>query len=543
MKIVDKKKHGQALTRSFWLLAFAGVLVAGILLGSRGVVNDVHESWVNLQRRLTGWTPSQELPVMSIDIGFDNYSQLLQQRELGIRQGVLFPEDTPLVAADLQLLGEQTPIWIRLLPGPAQHLGTDEKWNFELQSRDTNLPGGITRTNLIDPADNGWLNEWAFIESLRREGILSGAYRFVRLVMNGDDKGIYALQETLSPLVYAENPARGQAVVSYDPAPLLNAIARYGDLQSAVADPLSNIAPSDPRFLEVREIGDPLIQDDIELSNQAERATTLLRALQSGMIQASDVFDAEQYGRFLALLDLWGATNALSPFNISYAYDPESDRLRPIALNGEPLQRDTRVPLDAMYDDPRIQAAYAASVAEISKDTYLSELRAAIEPELETLARGLNVEQETGAIWDELTERQRLLGLSLEPIKPVIAQLGSPELAQDAIIRVNVANALNVPVEILGFDIDAATFLEVDRDWIVEGQPFLQPDEGSVILKPAENAGGLGFVTFDLPVTEIIRQDQELDFLNEIQVQVATRVLGVDRTQLTPASPGVRNNS
>jgi hypothetical protein len=49
-------------------------------------------------------------------------------------------------------------------------------------------------------------------------------------------------------------------------------------------------------------------------------------------------------------------------------------------------------------------------------------------------------------------------------------------------------------------------------------------------------------VAFDLPLTEIIEQDDELTFLNEVEIRVATRVLGLEDTQLTPAGPGLFEN-
>ena len=122
----------------------------------------------------------------------------------------------------------------------------------------------------------------------------------------------------------------------------------------------------------------------------------------------------------------------------------------------------------------------------------------------------------------------------------MIAQLGSPSLAQDAIIRVQVANALNLTLENHGFDIDGETFLESNPNWIVEGEPYYELLDGRIVLKPVSSeTAGLRFVTFDLPVTEIIKQDQELDFLNEIEIKVATSVLGTEYTQLTPACPGI----
>jgi hypothetical protein len=455
---------------------------------------------------------------------------------------LFMPDASTFVGADIQLGEENIPVWIRLLPGTANHLGANDKWNYELVTRDNMKLLGTTHANLLDPADNNWVNQWAFLEAVRREGLPGGSYQFVRLILNGDDKGTYVLQEDLGPLIVNENNQPEAVVLSYDIEPLLEVVSHYGDLGSAVADPVSNLAGADPRLLQVAEIDDPLVTDDELLSQQAERGTALLRRLQSGELAASEVFDAEQYGRFLALVDLWGASSAISPLNLRYVYDRDLDRLQPLVTNANPLAGDFRLPTHAMYQDPLIQSAYASAVAEFSDAAYIDDLRNAIGSQYVDLERAFAREIDTFPVWDELAARQELLQLSLHPTQPIIAQLGSPTLAQEAIIQVNVANAINLPLEILGFDIDGATFLPVNPEWIVAGEAYQRTADERIILDPIPGgATGLRFVTFDLPVTEIVRLDDEIDFLNEIEIQVATSVLGIKDQQLTPASPGLRN--
>lgn len=540
MKIVDKEAGRRPQSNLFWLLLVTGALVAGILLGNAGAISTLEKSWENGQRRLNGLGSAAALPLLTANIDFEAYNQILGEREAAIQQGVLFPQDSTYVSAEIQQGDQPVSVWIRLLPGSAAHLGTNDKWNFELLTRDDALLSGMSHANLIDPADNSWLNQWAFLESLRLEGLPVAEYQFANLVLNGDDKGIYALQESPGPLLSSAEDDLGSVVLGYDAEPLLEAISTFGDVGSAAADPVSNVASSDPRFLQVAEIDDPLVTEDDLLSQQADRATALLRGLQSGELAASQVFDAEQYGRFLALVDLWGAGDALSPFNLTYVYDSQNDFLQPIVTNANPLDGDYRVPPAAMYQDPAVQAAYASFAAKYSDPLYLADLRGAIESDYVSLEQSLASESGDTPLWNELAARQEQLRLSLRPTQPVIAQLGSPALAQDAIIRVHIANTLNFPLEILGFDIDGATFLDSNPAWLIDGESHVEIVDDRMILKPvAADSAGLRFVTIDLPVTQIIAQDQELNFLNEIQIQIATSVLGVEDTQLTPASPGI----
>jgi hypothetical protein len=47
------------------------------------------------------------------------------------------------------------------------------------------------------------------------------------------------------------------------------------------------------------------------------------------------------------------------------------------------------------------------------------------------------------------------------------------------------------------------------------------------------------YAAFDVPLAEIHRLDSELDFMQPVDVQVVTRVLGLSTTQMTLAQEGV----
>jgi hypothetical protein len=47
------------------------------------------------------------------------------------------------------------------------------------------------------------------------------------------------------------------------------------------------------------------------------------------------------------------------------------------------------------------------------------------------------------------------------------------------------------------------------------------------------------YAAFDIPLSEIHRLDSELDFMQPLDVQVITRILGLSATQMTLAQEGV----
>jgi hypothetical protein len=108
-------------------------------------------------------------------------------------------------------------------------------------------------------------------------------------------------------------------------------------------------------------------------------------------------------------------------------------------------------------------------------------------------------------------------------------------------IRIEVAGVLNLPVEIVGFDINGATFLAVERRWLQpESAALLTEDADKVVLKAFDptQTPVIRFAHFDIPLLEIHRRDNEIDFMQELDVQVATRISGLSATHWTPAQPG-----
>jgi hypothetical protein len=378
---------------------------------------------------------------------------------------------------------------------------------------------------------------------LEREGVLTARYQYVRVTFNATNWGIYALEEGFANELLTSQGRRAGIIVRFDADLLWESIAHFqGDAQTAYADPILNLSAADYQYLEVDAFRDAAISDDPELSAQRDAAIGLLRALQTGQLEASQVFDMERYGRFLALVDLWGATQATSLVNLHYYYNATSGRLEPIGFNGNPLSSNKRLSLVTTYADPALQAAYVQEALRISQPEYLDQLHAELEPEFQQLQRTMGAGNgDLPPPWDELRARQEQIRRSLSPVQPVFATLGSPTLATSGTLRVDVANVLNLPVEIVGFDIHGATFLPADRQWL-QGQSaeLLTDDADHIVLRAFDAAGApvIRYVRFDIPLVEIHRLDSELDFMQELDVQVATRILGLSTTHLTLAQGG-----
>lgn len=526
-----------------WLGAIVLVFVLGLIVGDqewRKVIRDLRLAPAQVGQSIG---PSGDLPKLVVEMNFTSYDGILDQRERALEAGVYIPRKRDFVTATIRLDASAIPVRLRLLAGPADHLRDDEKWGFEVRTRNDRQLFGMQRFYLLDPAVNNWLNQWAFARALEREGILAARYEFVYLILNGDNRGIYALQEGFAnDLLVAQGRPEG-VIVEFDADLLWESIAHFrGNAQAAYADPVVNLSATDFQYFEVDTFRDALIASDPTLSIYKDNAIGLLRALQTGELKASNVFDVELYARFLALVDLWGATQGTSLVNLHYYYNPASAQLEPIGYNANALGSDARLSLAATYDDPVLQAAYVREALRISQPEYLAQLQTELDPQLQRLKRAVSPEYKgIEPPWDELRARQEHIRRSLDPVRPVFAYVGPPTLAMSGTLRMDVGNVLNLPVEIIGFDIDGATFLPVDRGWLRDESAELLTDHvDKVVLRAldTDRSAVIRYAHFDVQLADIQRLDSELDFIQESDIHVATRILGLSTTHLTTARHG-----
>lgn len=528
-----------------WLGALLLAFIAGLLIDGQALDEAIQGLQSIPDRIAQSLLPSEaaDLPTLAVDMSFRSYNNVLNQREQALTSGVYIPSNQDFVTATIQVNDATVPVRMRLLEGPADHLANGDEWSFEVRTRQNQQLLGMQRFYLQYPVANNWLNQWAFARALEREGILVSRYQFVRLVFNGDNWGIYALQEGFDDELLTAQGRPPGVIVRFDADLLWQSIAHFGgDERAAYADPIANLSAADWQYFEVDTFRDAAITSDPDLSAQKDSAIGLLRALQTGQMNASDVFNVEQYGRFLALIDLWGATQGASLVNLHYYYNPISTRLEPIGFNANALGADARLSLAAAYDDPILQTAYVQEALRISQPEYLEQLRTALEPEFKHLQQALRFERQAiEPPWDELRQRQEQIRRSLNPVQPVFAYLGSPTLAMSGTLRIDVGNVLNLPVEIVGFDINGATFLPANRQWLRDESAELVSASGDKLVLCAFDAARapvIHYAHFDIPLAEIHRLDSELDFMQEPDIRVATRILGLPTTHLTPARHG-----
>jgi hypothetical protein len=470
------------------------------------------------------------LETLYIDVLPADWEKIVAKRQEALQLGILLATGGDYVPATIRLDNQEIPVELRLKGDWIDHIAHD-KWSFRVRTVGENHLLGMRVFSLQDPSTRSFLNEWLFMESLRREDVLVVGYHFVRVVLNGEYKGIYALEEGFAKELFEAQQRREGLIIRYDEDLVWEYRAHYDD----------QIIPRGVNeFYIIDDFQSGRIEASPTLAAQRDTAIGLLRALWTGERTAATVFGLQAMGKFLALTDLWSADHGLIWHNLRYYFNPLTARLEPIAFDSHPLVNNldnTGLPPSAFYHDPHLQAAYVQALWQISQPGYVEVLETQFGAQFEALRAALEPEFGPDALappWDSLRERQGLLRQTLNPYQTVYAYV--QRSAQGSLTLIDVGNLLDLPLEIVGFEVDG-TLLPTSRDWIdPESAELLVPapaeDPNALILQPlAPDATFMPYVHLQIPQSALpVSQTEDL--------RIVTQLWGLNEQHTDTVLPG-----
>lgn len=485
------------------------------------------------------------LETLYIEIAPPDMATLEAKRQEALRLGILLASDADFVPATIRVGQETIPVNLRLKGDWADHFAR-EKWSFRIRTRGEHYLFGMRVFNVQDPSTRSFLNEWLFLENLRREGVLAVGYRFVRVVLNGEYKGIYALEEGFARELIESQERRQGLIVCYDEDLVWEYRAYYDD----------QLIPFGVNaFHVVDEFEAGYVARSPDLSAQRDTAIGLLEAVWRGQRPAAEVFDLETMGRFLALSDLWSAPHGLIWHNLRYYYNPITARLEPVAFDCDALAGNldlAGLPQSAFpdepwmqrtvfYDDPQLQAAYVRELARVSQPGYVEALEAELGPQFERLRAALETEfgaEPLAPPWDTLRRRQELARQIVRPLQAVYAYVRRPQEELTTTLDLDVGNLLNLPVEVIGLEMGGA-LAPANRNWVAsESAAQVVRDADTLVLRPLRaDADFVPYVYLRVPVSALPGVPVT-NALGIPDLRIVTRLWGLTATITTTVLPG-----
>lgn len=458
---------------------------------------------------------------INIDIGFTDYQQLAERRKLALENQTLYGIENDWINAEIRYKTDTIPVRLRLKGGGTEEHLAGSRWSLRVETRDNKALFGMTEFSLMDPQRRGFLLEWLFRRVMREEGVISKRYEFIEVIINGENKGVYAIDEHYGKTMIEASQRREGLVVRFAQERLWFERAAFY---------LYPFQFDDYYFTaDVDAIDSGRIKRDELLSRQLEKTANLLEAFRNGDLPTHEVFDVDKLAKFMAVGDVIGAYHGFGIFNMKFYYNPITSKLEPVIDDNfnetdfKPGRRLFRLQdaynkgafLKQIFRDLVFVEKYIQELERVSEKSYvdniLSELDDEITRNLEILYRDYPSYRFPR---DQLYENRASLCVILNPHRGIKAYF-QQKLADSIILGIATCKAL--PMEILS---------------VTDGSNTLFPKQGRTILAGKDYASPVVYeeIEFNLP--------DGIDWAESIpELKVNYKILGTNRLRSESVIP------
>ena len=329
---------------------------------------------------------------LSIEIKPKHFKKIEQVRNDALKRGVIIQPEDPYVPCELTYKGGIIKGEIRLKGKMTDHV-SGKKWSFRVKTKKNDAFMGMQRFTLQHPGTRGYVYEWLHHEMCKREGIIALRYEFINLTVNGDNLGVYAVEENFGqPLVQNNNRPKGP-VFRFNPT--LYWQARLNAMQRVyIAQEFTNFQHAHVEAFSKKETF-----TDSSLKESFIDANILMNKVRWGEVQVADAFDVKKLAMRYALLDLCGGYHSVDWSDVKFYYNPVLKKIEPVAYEsfgprfidhiiGNYRFTDTQEAFpndyhDIIFSDSSFFAAYIQALRTVSKPGYFEAVLASVQEELD----------------------------------------------------------------------------------------------------------------------------------------------------------------
>ncbi|MBI9017707.1 MAG: CotH kinase family protein [Phycisphaerae bacterium] len=327
---------------------------------------------------------------ITIDIKHENFMKLQYHRDLALQRRLLINTDDSYVAAAIRYDGKTYKTDIRLKGDMIDHLGSN-KWSFRIKVKGDNTIMDMKQFSLHTPAGRNYIHEWLLHQELRREGLISLRYKFVNVTVNGQDWGVYAVEEHFEKRLIEANQKRQGPILKFNEDILWQDKAQFHPLYVVNNPDMLGMQSIYASCVEPFKITATLADD-----NQYQlflAAKDKLQAFTENKLQLNQVVDTEAMAKFMAITMVFGAEHGNFWNNIRFYYNPVTALLEPVGYDGQGglisdmymLTKDTEtILLRLMLNDNDFYTLYLQALSRIGNKDYLDDFFAEVDDELKS---------------------------------------------------------------------------------------------------------------------------------------------------------------
>ena len=412
-----------------------------------------------------------------IDINYKNFEKIKNSRDIALKNEYLRPSDVKWSSGNLIYKNQKNKIRIRLKGMLGDHWKHAYKWSFYVKIDDDN-PSifNLRRFTLQPPHTLNHLKEWLFMMALKKEGLIYHRTRFVELIVNGNNYGLYTLQERSMKELIENNKRREGPVINFSNQERLNQEINFDKIGANKIN--DYFWHSEIRPIQFKKSHKGTVQE-----KYLNKAVSLLELFRNKKLSVNEVFDLDQFSKLMAIRAVFGSTE-FDADDIKFYYNPVSNLLEPISkeinsnadrfisgFNPWVFKSDNlRYPwhksfLDLLYNDKIFYEKYLFELNNYSNKEFISNIIEDNKIEFEEFKKVLKLNFPSEEIYNDQDFKKvsSFIQGTLEPIqKPYfnLLRISSNNL------ELRVTNTQILPIEIIGINIDSDYIDLISRNFI-----------------------------------------------------------------------------
>lgn len=256
-----------------------------------------------------------KLEKLDLEIPFEKSIILENLRKESLSNGYLPPSDKmPKIKTKIIYNENEFDADIRLKGDRAVHYNDKEKSSYKLELDRNQYLFGIKKFSLQKPRVRNYVHEWIFHKLSAEQDIIKIKYEFINLSVNGEDKGLYVIEEGFGKELIERNKRRNGPIFSIDE-----------DIYQHYDKP-------------VFEIYNKKFWQKPENNLIANVASQKLHDFIDNKLTIQDVFDLEKWASYFAVIDLTATYHGAMLKSVKLYYNPLNGLFEPIPFDGHRLK-------------------------------------------------------------------------------------------------------------------------------------------------------------------------------------------------------------